>query len=215
MLFTVSSSSSFYFLPSCLRVSFFRLPAIFLIFFATRNFAYSRLFPAHCAYVLPQQKCKHVRSAVLETWMGSERASGEGEVLWSGESRPGRVRRCGRDLGCNRGSKRARSVVESRDLDATSQTSAKIYSRPGCNEPSKCENLLETWMQRASECENLLETWMQRASECENLLETWMQRAKRVRKSARDLYVETWMESSVKVRFGASRLRMPRKPNTA
>jgi len=153
MLFTVSSSSSFYFLPSCLRVSFFRLPAIFLIFFATRNFAYSRLFPAHCAYVLPQQKCKHVRSAVLETWMGSERASGEGEVLWSGESRPGRVRRCGRDLGCNRGARerevwsrvetwmqRSKQVRKyTRDLDATSQASAKIYSRPGCKEQASAK----------------------------------------------------------------------------
>ncbi|CAK9232391.1 unnamed protein product [Sphagnum troendelagicum] len=134
---------------------------------------------------------------------GWQRASGEGEVLWSGESRPGRVRRCGRDLGCNRGarerevwsrvetwmqpgSEKARSVVESRDLDATSkrvresardldatsQASAKIYSRPGCNEQAS-------------------------AKICS-------------RPVRRDLD-----GSSVKVRFGASRLRMPRKPNTA
>jgi hypothetical protein len=170
MLFTASSSSSFYFLPSCLRVSFFRLPAIFFFFFATRNFAYSRLFPAHCAYVLPQQKCKHVRSAVLETWMAASERRGRSVVVgrvetWASakvRSRPG----------MQPGSERARSVVESRDLDAKSQASAKIYSRPGCNEPSKCENLLETWMQRASECENLLETCTSRPGwiECEGPL---------------------------------------------
>jgi hypothetical protein len=33
------------------------------------------------------------------------------------------------------------------------QESAKCggESRPGCNEPNKCENLLETWMQRAKQ----------------------------------------------------------------
>ncbi|CAK9276689.1 unnamed protein product [Sphagnum jensenii] len=88
--------------------------------------------------------------------------------------------------GMQPGSEGARSVVESRDLDATSkrvrksardldatsQASAKICSRPGCNEEAS-------------------------AKICS-------------RPVRRDL--DGW---SVKVRFGASRLRMPRKPNTA
>lgn len=49
----------------------------------------------------------------------------------------------------------ARSVVESRDLDAKEQASAKICSRPGCKEQSECENLLETCTSRPGwiECE--------------------------------------------------------------
>jgi hypothetical protein len=137
MLFT---ASSFFFLPSCASL-FSAFPDYYYYFFATTDFAYSRLFSAHCAHVLPQQKCKHVRSAVLETWMAaSER---RGRIVVVRESRPGRVRRCGRDLGCSRGARER-----------------EVWSR------------VETWMQGASKCENLLETWMQPASECENLLET-------------------------------------------
>ncbi len=37
------------------------------------------------------------------------------------------------------GSERARSVVESRDLDAKEQASAKICSRPGCKEQASAK----------------------------------------------------------------------------
>lgn len=82
---------------------------------------------------------------------------------------------------------------ESRDLgecegavetwDATGEReSAKCgrESRPGCKDPSKCENILETWMQRAK-----------RVRKSTRDLDA---KSKRVRKSARDLYVETWMD---------------------
>jgi hypothetical protein len=55
------------------------------------------------------------------------------------------------------------------------QESAKCggESRPGCNEPNKCENLLETWMQRAKQVRKSARD-----------LDA---KSKRVRKSARDL----------------------------
>jgi hypothetical protein len=125
--------------------------------------------------------------------------------------------RCSRDLDGQRASeRRGRSVVVGR---VETWASAKVRSRPGMQpgeqESAKCGGESRPGCNEPNKCENLLETWMQRAKQVRKSARDLDAKSKRVRKSARDLYVETWMESSVKVRFGASRLRMPRKPNTA
>lgn len=174
MLFTRFFFFFFFFLlPSFLlaRLFFSAFPR-FLFFFLPPGILLIHVYSPHTARMFCRSRSANMFVPLFSRpgWQRASERRGRSVVVgrvetWASakvRSRPG----------MQPGSERARSVVESRDLDAKIQASAKIYSRPGCNEPSECENLLETWMQRASECGNLLETWMQRASECENLLET-------------------------------------------
>jgi hypothetical protein len=159
MLFTVSSSSSFYFLPSCLRVSFFRLPAIFFNFFCHQEFCLFTSIPRTlrvCSAAAEVQTCSFRCSRDLDGQRASERR--------------------GRSVVVGRVETWASAKVRSRPgMQPGEQESAKCggESRPGCNEPNKCENLLETWMQRAKQVRKSARD-----------LDA---KSKRVRKSARDL----------------------------
>ncbi|CAM6010017.1 unnamed protein product [Sphagnum balticum] len=83
----------------------------------------------------------------------SERASERrGRSVVVGESRPGRVRRCGRDLGCSRGAREREVWVESRDLDASSKQvrrSARDLDATSKRVRKSARDLyVETWIDR-------------------------------------------------------------------